>query len=306
MLVLNDSCIRNFSFGIVDYRISLVIVHSFQNFRLKPQRAILQRSQAIIKILIDHTRIEYFIPGISFCLCFCPIGFPVFLEGNSQTNFTSFQHFFHDGRIAALRNSLIAIVKIVVVVGKTQRQTFYDKSRKFSAVSSPLLLRISLHQFLIDIFSHQGQCLLFQILRLADRKSCNLFLNDLFRFSGCTNPPHFTECIHIKRHVIKFVLIHCHRRIHKIVKCGKTVYILPYFPVGSMKNMGTITMNVDAHNFFCINIPRNMIFLFQKQYLFPCLFHFMGKNCAKQAGSCNHIIIVHQIIPPTLILLCTF
>ena len=52
MLMLDNSCIRNFTLCVIDNSISLIVL-TIKNFCLKSDRTILQCSQLISKIFID-------------------------------------------------------------------------------------------------------------------------------------------------------------------------------------------------------------------------------------------------------------
>ena len=65
--------------------------------------------------------------------------------------------------------------------------------------------------------------------------------------------------IHIKRHIIKFMMKPCNRTIHIIIKLCKLIYIVPNSLIGSMENMCTILVNGNAIHNFGINIPTDMI-----------------------------------------------
>ena len=65
------------------------------------------------------------------------------------------EHLLHDCRVTSDWNSLIAIIKIVVIIDETKRQSLDDECRKIFAVTSPLFLGISLYQLLINICSDE-------------------------------------------------------------------------------------------------------------------------------------------------------
>ena len=191
MLMLNNSCIRNFSLCIIDNCISLIVL-TLKNFCLKSYRTILQSSQLITKILIDHSCENHL-------LCNLRVLFSKLKEIHPCTNFRSFQHLLNNCCIPADWDSLISIIKVVIIINKPKWQTLNNKCRKFCTLSSPLFLRITFDQSLINISTPKEKCLLLQILRLSDSCLFTLFLNDILRFLRCTDIPHLAECIHIKR-----------------------------------------------------------------------------------------------------------
>ena len=201
--MLDNSCIRNFTLCVIDNSISLIVL-TIKNFCLKSDRTILQCSQLISKIFIDHS-------CKNNLLCNLRILFSEFKEINPCANFCPFQHLLNDCCITANRNSLISVIEIVIIVNKSEWQTFDNKCRKFCTLSSPLFLCITLDQLLIDISSAKKKCLFLQILWICDSCLFALFFNNLFCFLWCADIPHLTECIHIKWQVIKFIFINCYR-----------------------------------------------------------------------------------------------
>ena len=194
-------------------------------------------------------------------------------------------------RVTALRNTLIYIIKIIVIISKTQWQTLNDKSRKIFAVSSPLFLSIALNQLLIDIPSHQGQCLFFQILWICNMQVCDLLCNLCLCFCRCPDPPQLTEGVHVKRQIIQLISIDGHRRINIVVKLCIFIDILPYIFITGMENMGSILVYMDTIHFLRIDIATDMIPLFQHQTALAGIFHFSGKYRPIQTRANNQVII---------------
>ena len=143
--MLNNSCIRNLSVCIIYHSISLIIIH-IQNFCFKAHRTILQCSQLISEILVNHSCKYHFIRYIFILFSECKIiriGFYLY----------TFQHFFYNRCISALWYSLINIIKIIIVISKAEGKPFDNKCRKLCTRTSPLLFCISLYQLFINICS---------------------------------------------------------------------------------------------------------------------------------------------------------
>ena len=170
--MFDHTCIRHFTIGIIDNRIPLIIV-TVKCLRLKSHRTILKRSESVTKIFIDHPR-KYDL------VCNIRILSTKFKKVCSRKNIRFFKHFFHDRSIAADRDSLISVIEIVIIVNKSEWQTFDNKCRKFCTLSSPLFLCITLDQLLIDISSTKKKCLFLQILWICDSCLFALFFNNLF------------------------------------------------------------------------------------------------------------------------------
>ena len=158
VLMFNNTGIRYFSFCIIYYSISLIIVFVFQIFSLKTQGTVCQFSVTILIELVDHTCIQYFFKSIftvhrdKSAIC-APLTESLII--GSKLHWNSFQKLLHDLRISTLGDSLIWIIKIIIVKDEADRKPFNNEAWQFLAVSAPLLLRIAFYQFLIDISSDQ-------------------------------------------------------------------------------------------------------------------------------------------------------
>ena len=64
-----------------------------------------------------------------------------------------------------------------------------------------------------------------------------------------------------------------------------------------MEDMGTVAMDADALLFFAVNVAADVRPPFEDQALAPGLFHFMGKDDAKETAADDNIII-HSKTPP--------
>ena len=192
---------------------------------------------------------------------------PIFKEVHAQAHLHAFQHLFYNLRIAADGNSLILIVKIVIVIHIPHRKAADNETWQFACPLSPLLLRISLNHF--------------------------------FRFPGCTDSPHFAECVHVKRQIIQFILVSGNRTVRIPVEFRKLLYIIPYFFVRSMEDMRSILMNLDPFHFFRVNVASYMRPAINHQDILASLIRFIGKYCAKQSRPYYQIVVLHLCI-------CTF
>src|SRR5699024_6952439 len=137
--------------------------------------------------------------------------FSEFKEIDSCAHLHAFQHFLDNGSISADWNSLISVIKIVVVIYEAERKPFYDKRGRFGTLSAPWLFLISFDQFFINVPSSQEQRLLLQILRLCTSRLFPLFFYDFLCFGRSPDSPHFAECIHVKRQIVQFVPVYGNR-----------------------------------------------------------------------------------------------
>ena len=219
MLMFNDSRIRHLIFCIVDHRISLVVLH-IQDLRLKPEAPVFQFSKAVIIVSVDHA-------GKYDVFRLFRKDFPVRKEICHKPHLSFFQHALDDLRITADRDSLILVIKVIIIIDIAHRKSPDNKAWKLCGASSPLLFCITLDQLFINIFSYQGNRLLLQILGFRNTGLLNLSLNDLLCFCRSPDAPHLTERIHIERQVIKFIFIPGYRAVGIAVKFGKLLDIIP-------------------------------------------------------------------------------
>ena len=139
--------------------------------------------------------------------------------------------------------------------------------------------------------------LLFQVFRLCDPGLSALALDDLFCLRRRPDSPHFAECIHIKRQIVKLILIYRHRRIDIIVELRKLIYIIPDLPVRGMEDMRAVFVHMDPFNILAVNISRNMVPAVNDQTAFPFPAEFIRHHSAVQARAYDKIIIFFHCPP---------
>ena len=105
-------------------------------------------SVAIVKIFINHTGIHDLLEHIRMLLTVCK-------KVGLQHHIDIVEQLLYHLRIATDRNSLISVVKVIVIISKTQWKPPDNKSRKLLTVPPPLLFRIAFDQLLIDILPDQ-------------------------------------------------------------------------------------------------------------------------------------------------------
>ena len=248
--MLDDPRPRCLAIRIIHRRISLKI-RFVQHFRLKAYRTILQSTQLVFKVSINRPCINNLIrQSIQLCLILEII--------RIQTHFNSIQHIGNHLRIAAHRNSLIQSIKIIVIKRQSNRQSLNNKSRKILAIASPLLLRITLDQLLVNILANQRDRLFLQIVRLRNAGFVALLLNFRCCLLRCHNAPHLIERIHVKRQRIQLSLIIRYRTVRKTIELGKTCNIIPHFFIICMENVRTVFVHMDILNILRINVACNV------------------------------------------------
>ena len=253
MLMLDNPCERSLPVCIVYHGHSLVIV-CIQSLRLKAQASVLQISELISKIAVNGSRVHNSFSRVLILL-------PVFQIVYASADLAALKQPFNQSVVAVHRYALIRIVKVIIVVGIAHWKAADNKARKISAVSSPLLFRIALHQLLVDIRAHQADGLLLQVLRLALNHR-PLPLNNFPGLLRSGDIPHPAEGIHVERHVVYLPLIIGYRAVGIPVKLCKLVDKVPYLPVRSMENVGAVAVYPDPFRLLAVNISSDVIPLF--------------------------------------------
>ena len=124
--------------------IALLIKHLL----FEAQTAVFQRSVLIIEELINRT-------GIDYLLRYAVIRLPLSVVVDTQSDLDAIKQFLDDPVIAANGYALITVIKIIIIIAIADREAFDDKRRQVFAIPSPLFLRISFDQFLIDLTPYQ-------------------------------------------------------------------------------------------------------------------------------------------------------
>ena len=160
-----------------------------------------------------------------------------------------------------------------------------------------MLLRIALHELLIDICPHQTESLFLQILRFPDPKLGNLGGDDRLRLIRSPDPPHFGERVHVKGQIIELVLISCNRAVDKMIERDELLCVLPHFLIRCVENMRAIAVNEDPLLLRAIDIAGYVVSFVDDQTLFSVLYCFMRKDCTVQTCTDDQIVILH-VMPP--------
>ncbi len=271
MLVLDNPGIGNLPVRIIDHGVALIVFH-VQLLRLKAHGAVLQRSQLISVKLIDHACKQRLFGDFRILLDKIKI---VCL----QLHRDALQHLLHDLRITAHGNSLVAVVKVIVVIHKAEGKPLNNKGGKLRAGASPLLLCVALDQLFVHIAPGQGERLLLQVFRLRDPKLRPLLLDLGLCLRRRLYAPHAAKRVHIERQVVQLVLIHGHRGVDIMVKFRKLIDILPYFLIAGVENVGSVPVYVDAVHIFTVNISGDVVPLINHQAGLSRLLRLMGKHC---------------------------
>ena len=71
------------------------------------------------------------------------------------------------------------------------------------------------------------------------------------------------------------------------IKFSKLVYIFPNLLVRSVENMSTVLVNLNAIDFLGIDIPGNVVTLFDYLDALTTFRSFIGKGCTKEPCTNN-------------------
>ena len=203
VLVLDDTCERGFSVGIVYDGISLVVFH-IEGFELKVKPTVFELSVAVVEVLVNHS-CEYDLVGHAHPLV------PVVEKVGVESDLNAFKHLFNDCGVSSDRYSLVEVIEVVVVECVPYGQSLYDECRKVPAVTSPLLFGVSLDELFVDVLSDKGYCLLLKVFRVFNLEFGLLLLNFCLCLLRGLHSPHLVECVHVEWQVVEFALVVGHR-----------------------------------------------------------------------------------------------
>ena len=274
--MLDNSCIRSLSVRVIDNCNALMILLvKYLCFKLKA--SVLKLAKFISVVLINSTRIHYQVCKSVIIFLISKI---IFAKLHVTISIQPVRKLI----VTAYRNTLVSVIKVVVIICVSYRKPLNDKCRKLLTVSSPLLLCITLYKLLVDIFSHKAYCLLLEILRLACYGALLLIYLSL---SLCRSSysPHLIECVHIERHVIHLAFIIGNRAVRIPVKFNERIYKIPYFLIACMENVCAVLMYMYALHILTVDIAAKVLPLLNYKALFPCLCCIICDNPVVKSAS---------------------
>ena len=157
-------------------------------------------AQLIVKVLIYSSCVYELISKLF------PIAILAIEEVYIGKSVNSFEKTIYQLVVTINRNTLILVVKVVIIEYHADRKTLDDESRQFFAVTPPLLLSILFDELIEDILSYQTKSLLLKVLRFTTTKCsysfCFLLIKFCLRFSRSMYiRPHLVEGVHVERQV---------------------------------------------------------------------------------------------------------
>lgn len=291
VLVLDDARVGDLALGVVDHGHALVVL-LVERLGFKAQAAVLQRAQLEVVERVDGAAVDRLGGDIG-------LGGDQLLVLHAAADLDALEHVGDHLGVAAHGDALVAIVEVVVVVGKAAGEALDDARGQVLAVAAPLLLGVALHERLEDVAAHEGQRLLLQILRFADVLGGNL-LGDFclgVRRRDDTGP-HLGKGVHVKGHVVHVAVEVGDRRVDVVVELGKTVDVVPDVFHGGVEDVGTVAVDLDALDVLGIDVAGNVIAAVDDQDRLAGALSSIGKDGARKAGTDDEVIVLgHRYAP---------
>lgn len=129
MLMLNHPRIWRFTIRIIHYCHTLVVFF-LQHLSFKAKTAVLKLAETEIKIGVNRSRIYH---PVSHRL----ISFPIPVKIRIKQNIGICKQFVYDCIIAINRDSLVTVIKVIIVIGKPDRKPLDNKGRQVFADLCP-------------------------------------------------------------------------------------------------------------------------------------------------------------------------
>lgn len=283
MLVLDDAGVGDLALGVVDHGHALM-VGLVERLGLEAQTAVLQRAQLEVVERVDGAAVDR-------------LGGDIWLGGgqllvlHAAAHLDALEHVGDHLGVTAHGDALVAVVEVVVVVGKTAGEALDDAGGQVLAVAAPLLLGVALHERLEDVAADERQRLLLEVLRLADVLGGHL-LGDLGLGVGRRDDarPHLGEGIHVEGHVVHAAVEVGDRRVDVVVELGEAVYVFPDVLHGGVEDMRTVAVDLDALDFLGIDVAGDVIAAIDDQDRPAGALGGIGKDGARKAGTDDKVI----------------
>ena len=114
-------------------------------------------------------------------------------------------------------------------------------------------------------------------------------------FSRCSYSPHLVECVHVERKVEQFSVEICYRGIGVPVELHQRIQKIPYILVGSMENMRSVFVDIDAFRTAAVNVTAGVGAFFYHKASFPFHAGPVGECGPEQSGPYYKIIVLHKV-----------
>ena len=285
VLVLDDARVGDLALGVVDHGHALV-VGLVERLGLKAQAAVLQRAQLEVVERVDGAAVDRLGGDIG-------LGGDQLLVLHAAAHLNALEHVGDHLGVAAHGDALVAIVEVVVVVGKAAGKALDDACGQVLAITAPLLLGVALHEFLEDVAAHEGQRLLLEVGWLADVLGGHL-LGDLC-LGICRRDdarPHLGEGVHVEGHVVHVAVEVGDRRVDVVVELGKAVDVVPDVLHGGVEDVGAVAVDLDALNVLGVDVAGDVVAAVDDQDRLAGALGGIGEDGARKAGTDDEVIVL--------------
>lgn len=285
VLVLDDAGVGDLALGVVDHGHALVVL-LIERLGLKAQAAILQRAQLKVVERVDGAAVDRLGGDIG-------LGGDQLLVLHAAAHFDGLEHVGDHLGVAAHGDALVAVIEVVVVVGKAAGEALDDARGQVLAVAAPLLLGVALHERLEDVAADERQRLLLEVLRLADVLGGHL-LGDLGLGVCRRNDarPHLGEGVHVEGHVVHVAVEVGYRRVDVVVELGEAVDVVPDVLHRGMEDVRAVAVDLDALDVLGVDVAGDVVAAIDDQDRLAGALGSVGEYGAREAGTDDKVIVL--------------
>ena len=285
VLVLDDTRKGDLALGVVDHGHALV-VGLVERLGLEAQAAVLERAQFKVVERVDGAAVDRLGGDIG-------LGGDELLVLHAAAHLDALEHVGDQLGVAAHGDALVAVVEVVVVVGKAAGEALDDARGQVLAITAPLLLGVALHERLEDVAADERQRLLLQVLRLADVLGGHL-LGDLglgvHRRDDAR--PHLGEGVHVEGHVVHVAVEVGDRRVDVVVELGEAVDVVPDVLHGGVEDVCSVTVDLDALDVLGVDVAGDVVAAVDDQDRLAGAPGGIGEDGAREAGTDDEVIVL--------------
>lgn len=235
VLVLDDARVGDLALGVVDHGHALVVL-LVERLGLKAQAAVLQRAKLKVVERVDGAAVDRLGGDIG-------LGGDQLLVLHAAAHLDALEHVGDHLGVAAHGDALVAVVEVVVVVGKAAGEALNDACGQVLAVAA-----------------HEGQRLLLQVLRLADALGGHLLGDFCFGVRRRDDTgPHLGKGVHVEGHVVHVAVEVGDRRVDVVVELGEAVDVVPDVFHGGVEDVRAVAVDLDTLDVLGVDIAGDVI-----------------------------------------------
>ena len=285
VLVLDDAGVGDLALGVVDHGHALVIL-LVERLGLEAQAAVLERAELKVVERVDRAAVDRLGGDIG-------LGGDQLLVLHAAAHLDALEHVGDHLSVAAHGDALVAVVEVVVVVGKAAGEALDDARGQVLAVAAPLLLGVALHERLEDVAANERQRLLLKVLRLADVLGGHLLGN--LCLGVCRRDdarPHLGEGVHVEGHVVHVALEVGDRRVDVVVELSEAVDVVPDALHGGVEDVGAVAVDLDTLDVLGVDVAGDVVAAVDDQDRLSGALGGIGEYGARKAGTDDEIIVL--------------